>query len=116
LRARRFSGWPLALAIGLAVSGCAFRLSDLGQPTNEVTAPASARLQSGDRISVTVYGEPSLSGDYQIDPGGFVSLPEAGRVSAVGLTREELAQALVKKYRSEYRKDPKVSVSFPEVR
>ena len=109
-------GCLLVLAIGLAVAGCAFRLGDLGQPTNVETAPASRRLQAGDRISVTVYGEPSLSGDYQIDPGGFVSLPGAGSVSAAGLTQEELAQALIKKYRSEYRKDPKVSVSFPEVR
>jgi len=68
------------LAIGLAVSAC----SSLGQVTEaeqqQILATAQApRLQSGEKIRVTVYNEPSLSGDFQIDPSGFVSLhPEGG--------------------------------------
>ena len=35
-----------------------------------------------------------MSGDYQIDPSGFVSLPLAGTVKAAGLTPTELQAAI----------------------
>ena len=71
------------LAIGLAVSAC----SSLGGVTEaeqqQIQATAQApRLQSGEKIRVTVYNEASLSGDFQIDPSGFVSLPLAGTLKA----------------------------------
>jgi protein involved in polysaccharide export with SLBB domain len=105
------------LAIGLAVSAC----SSLGQVTEaeqqQILATAQApRLQSGEKIRVTVYNEPSLSGDFQIDPSGFVSLPLAGTLKAGGLTQNELEQALAQKYSSQYLKNPKVTVSVAEYR
>jgi polysaccharide biosynthesis/export protein len=107
-------GCLLAAALGFAVSGCssALRLSSLDDQPIIPPATASARLQAGQQISVTVYGEASLSGNYQIDPAGFVSIPVAGKIKAVGLTAVELADVLVKKFRGEYLKDPKVTVSI----
>jgi protein involved in polysaccharide export with SLBB domain len=72
-----------------------------------------ARLQPGDWIKVTVFGEPSLSGDFQIDPTGSVLLPLAGPTKAAGMAPAELADALTKKYRSEYVRNPKVTVTGP---
>jgi protein involved in polysaccharide export with SLBB domain len=105
------------LALGVVVSGC----SSLGQVTDaeqqQIIATAQApKLQAGEKIRITVYNEPSLSGDFQIDPSGFVSLPLAGTVKAVGLTQEELERALVQKYASQYLKNPKVTVSVAEYR
>src|SRR5712691_692135 len=80
------------------------------------TSKGSPRLQAGEKIRVTVYGEASLSGDYQIDPSGYLSLPLAGTVKAVGLTQAELERALAKKFRSEYLLNPKVTVSIVEFR
>jgi hypothetical protein len=79
-------------------------------------AVASPTLQAGQQISVTVHGEASLSGNYQIDPAGFVSIPLAGRINAASLSPPELADILVKKFRGEYLKDPKVIVSVAGVR
>jgi len=111
-------GCLLAAVLGCAVSGCssALRLSGLDEQPIIPPAMASPRLQAGQQISVTVYGEASLSGNYQIDPNGFVSIPLAGKVKAVGLAPAELADILVKKFRGEYLKDPKVTVSVAEVR
>jgi polysaccharide export outer membrane protein len=115
-------GCLLAAALGMAVSGCssALKLSGLDdqQPlmATPTTPPVSARLQAGDQISVTVYGEASLSGNYLIDPSGIVAMPRAGKIKAAGLTTVELADILMKKLRSEYLKDPKVTVSVVEVR
>ena len=79
-------------------------------------AKSSPRLQAGEKIRVTVYGEASLSGDYQIDPSGYLSLPLAGTVKAAGLTQAELEQELAKKFRSEYLRSPRVTVSVMEFR
>lgn len=83
-----------------------------------VRAAASAppRLQAGEKIRVMVFGENALSGEYQIDPSGFISLPLAGAVKAAGLTQNELARELEASFRSGYLKDPKVTVSILEFR
>jgi len=116
--AQVFRGCLLAVVLGFTVSGCssALRLSGLDEQPIIPPAMASPRLQAGQQINVTVYGEASLSGNYQIDPNGFVSIPLAGKVKAVGLAPAELADILVKKFRGEYLKDPKVTVSVAEVR
>jgi protein involved in polysaccharide export with SLBB domain len=116
--AKVIRGCLLAAVLGFAVSGCssALRLSGLSEQPIVPAAMASPRLQPGQQISVTVYGEASLSGNYQIDPSGFVSLPLAGKIKAAGLAPAELADILVKKFRDEYVKDPKVTVSIAEVR
>jgi polysaccharide export outer membrane protein len=113
-RVPRLGGF-LLLATAMAVAGC----SSMGQVTEaeqqKILATAQApRLQPGEKIRVNVFNEASLSGDFQIDPSGFVSLPLAGSVQAAGLTQAELEQALAKKYSSQYLKNPKVTVSVAE--
>jgi polysaccharide export outer membrane protein len=68
------------------------------------------RLSGGDKVRVTVYGEDKISGEYQIDSGGFLSIPLAGTVQGAGLTKIELEQALTQKLKSEYLRNPKVTV------
>jgi protein involved in polysaccharide export with SLBB domain len=107
----------LGLALGIGMSGC----SSIGQVTEaeqqQIAAAAQApRLQAGEKIRVNVYNEPSLSGDFQIDPSGFVSLPLAGTIKAAGLTQSEMEQALTKKLSGQYLKNPKVAVSIAEYR
>src|SRR5476649_2182125 len=109
------------LAVALEVSGCSSP-GDHGPATQAdmeaATAAATAvpRFQGGEKIRINVYGEPTLSGDYDIDPNGVVSLPLAGTVRAVGLTQPEFEQALAKKFKSEYLKNPKVTVTILQFR
>lgn len=79
-------------------------------------ATAAPRFQGGEKIKITVYNEPSLSGEYDIDPNGVVSLPLAGTVKAIGLTQAQLEQNLARKFRSEYLRNPKVTVSIIQFR
>src|SRR5262245_9581805 len=53
-----------------------------GVPDN---ALGDYRLAPGDRLTVAVYDEPQLSGDFFIDGGGEVLLPVAGSVRISGL-------------------------------
>jgi polysaccharide export outer membrane protein len=101
------------LVVGLLVSGCTTRnLSEAEQQSLAAAASAPAKLQPGDKIRVTVFGEDHLSGDYELDQSGQISLPLAGTVEASGLTQTELEQALARKFRSEYLKNPKVTVAI----
>ena len=102
-----------ALAVALLVAGCAANsISEAEQKTLAEAATTPAKLQPGDKIKITVYGEDKLSGDYQLDQSGQISLPLAGTITAQGLTQGELEKALAQKFRSEYLKDPKVTVTI----
>jgi polysaccharide export outer membrane protein len=80
------------------------------------TSTAQLRLAPGDKIRVTVYGEDKISGEYQIDNSGTVSLPLAGTVEAAGLTKPELEHALTEKLKSGYLRNPKVTVDVVSFR
>jgi protein involved in polysaccharide export with SLBB domain len=114
--------WPVCLAVAACVllSACGGAGAPTATPADldKLRAAASAppQLEAGEKIRVTVFGENSLSGEYQIDPSGFVSLPLAGTVKAAGLTQSDLARELEANLRSGYLKDPKVTVSILEFR
>jgi protein involved in polysaccharide export with SLBB domain len=136
MSARSFLCLIGGLAIGLLVSACSGIGSDpIGGPSTASvesaattgTAPASTgrpaqsssaqlRFAPGDKIRVTVFGEDKLSGEYQIDSAGTVSLPLAGTIEAAGLTKPELEQALTAKLKSEYLRNPKVTVQVVSFR
>lgn len=73
-------------------------------------ADDSYRLGSGDRVRVTVYGQPELTGEYAVDGGGQMSYPLVGQIRAGGLTAHELEQALIGKLSPNYLKNPSISV------
>ena len=101
------------LAVALLVSGCAGgSISEVEQQSLAAAAIAPAKLQAGDTVRIVVFGEDKLSGEYQIDQSGQISLPLAGTVKAQDLTQTELEQALAKKFRSEYLRNPKVTVTI----
>jgi len=109
------------LVLCLLTAGCSADsnlepVSEAQQQAIIEAAKGSHRLQAGEKIRVTVSGEGSLSDDYQIDPSGYLALPLAGTVKAAGLTEAELEQELSKKFRSEYLRNPKVTVSLIEFR
>jgi polysaccharide export outer membrane protein len=77
-----------------------------------LVANAPATLQPGDKIRVDVFGEDKLGGEYQLDQAGQVSMPLAGTIKAQGMTQGQLEQALSKKLRTEYLRNPKVTVTI----
>ena len=112
----RLIGWMLpSLFMAFALAGCASNAS-LGpvsatelQALTQKAANVSPRIEAGERIKVTVFDEDRLSGEYDIDPAGYVSLPLAGTMKAAGLTLPELEEVLSKKFAGEYLRDPKVT-------
>jgi protein involved in polysaccharide export with SLBB domain len=110
----RFFVAVCTLGFCLAVSGCGgtnpIPASAAAIQALKAEAAAPLPLQPGERIRVIVFGEPSLTGNYQIDPSGFVSLPLAGAMKAKGLTPGQLERKLVKQFGKKYLKNPKITV------
>ncbi len=52
------------------------------------------RLDSGDEIAVTVFGEQDLSGEFVVDGLGFVSIPLVGEIKASELTLRQFQRNL----------------------
>jgi polysaccharide export outer membrane protein len=111
-----------ALMFCAVVSGCE-SVPSLGRATPEeeqaliLSASAnSPQLQPGDKIKVIVFGEDRLSGEFEIDSAGYVSLPLAGTIKASGLSKQAMEQALAKKFNTEYLRNPKVTVDISSFR
>jgi protein involved in polysaccharide export with SLBB domain len=97
---------PLLLFLCL-VSACSPVNSGLG---DQAAVPVELRVAPGDKLRVTVFGEDRLSGEYQIDNAGSLSLPLAGTIKGDGLTKSELEQSITTQLKSQYLRNPKVTV------
>jgi polysaccharide export outer membrane protein len=67
-------------------------------------------LGPGDHLRVTVYQQPDLSGEFEVDPSGQVSLPLIEPIPAQGLTVRAFQQAVTTKLANGYLVNPRVNV------
>ena len=74
------------------------------------------RLDSGDRLRITVFEQASLTNTYAVDQTGHVTLPLIGSVPARGRTTQELAGAVAAELRKGYLRNPDVSVEVDTYR
>ncbi|USI72477.1 polysaccharide biosynthesis/export family protein [Sphingomonas morindae] len=74
------------------------------------SGPAGYRLGNADRVRVTVYNEPDLSGEFTVGSNGVLSLPLIGEVPVLGQTSSEAASKIETKLRDGYLKDPHVAL------
>ena|SRR5687768_40118 len=56
--------------------------------------PASYVIGRQDQLTITVIGEPDLSGPFTVDDGGGITFPYVGRLTAAGLTVTEFQERL----------------------
>jgi polysaccharide export outer membrane protein len=71
---------------------------------------AAYQLGTGDQLRIIVFGEEDLSGEFQVDDTGAVSIPLVGDVTARGQTLRSFEAAVREKLTEGYLKDPRVSV------
>jgi protein involved in polysaccharide export with SLBB domain len=78
--------------------------------TDALTQVATAyTLGSSDRLRVTVFGHPDLSGEFEVDGSGAVSLPLIGQQKALGLTTKQLEESITTTLATGYILNPRVS-------
>jgi polysaccharide export outer membrane protein len=94
------------IAALLLVAACA------APPPSRVAAPETEyRLGPGDRVHVDVFGEPDMSGDYDVDSVGMLPLKLIGRIEARGQTGHDLDLVIERRLADGYLQNPHVSVS-----
>ena len=78
--------------------------------TSATDAPDVYRLGTGDKVRVIVFGEADLSGEFEIDTTGRISLQLIGLVQAAGLSSEELKAEIEHRLTGGYLLKPSVAV------
>lgn len=73
-------------------------------------------LSPGDRVQISVFGHPDLSGEFEVDAMGRLSMPLVQSVRAQGLTIDELKEAVVDALRPEYLLNPRVTAQLLSLR
>ena len=76
----------------------------------------SYRLDSGDKLRITVFEQASLTGTYSVDQAGHVTMPLIGSVAARGATTQELAGRIAAALRGGFLRNPDVSVEVDTYR
>jgi protein involved in polysaccharide export with SLBB domain len=74
------------------------------------------RLAAGDTVRVTVYGHEDLSGEFEVDGTGRISLPLIRDVDAEGHSLQELEEIITAKLSPDYLKEPRVSAEVLDYR
>jgi protein involved in polysaccharide export with SLBB domain len=67
------------------------------------------KLGANDRLRITVFGQPTLTGEYTLDGNGVLSFPLIGNVPADGVTTSQLQKAIAAKLAPDYLVNPNVS-------
>ncbi len=98
----------LPLVRPLAAAGLLAGLLLAGGPAAGQGAP-EYRLGPGDRLGINVFNNPDLTGEFQIDGQGRISIPLLGQVQAANMTITELQELLIQKF-NDFIVDPRVSV------
>ena len=69
-----------------------------------------------DVLTVTVFGEPDLSGKYPVAQDGTFTFPQLGRLKAGGLTLRAIETELKRQLADGYLKNPQVSIAIETYR
>ncbi len=116
---RRWAVLPIAAVILL--SGCADSRGGSIPYDRPLAAPDEQKFQTlesnykiapMDKLAIKVFKMDDLSGDYDVDLAGNISLPLIGQVSAANLTTAQLDEELTQKLGAKYLEHPDVSVAI----
>jgi protein involved in polysaccharide export with SLBB domain len=70
-------------------------------------------LQPGEKLKITVYGEEALTGDYDVNPAGYVTMPLIGAIKAAGRSQSEFGKDVADRYhRGGFLQDPHVTATI----
>lgn len=111
---------PLAMLF-VALAGCADKrggpipyAQTFGVPDSPTVVPLETgyKIAPMDTLNVKVFRMPDLSGDYEVDLTGQISLPLIGSVAAADLTTAQLDDSLTRRLGEKYLENPDVSVGI----
>jgi len=99
----------------LAVALGALAFASPAQAASDEASPA-ATLSAGDRIAVSVLGQPEMSIEMLIDGSGTVVFPLVGRLRVADLTISECENVIAARLSEGFLRQPVVNVRVSEAR
>lgn len=82
-------------------------------PVNNDTADTAPQIiRPDDVVTVTIYGEESLSGEYNVNRDGTIAMPLAGNIAVAGHTPQEAADIIKTAYEKGYLVNPDITVTM----
>lgn len=79
-------------------------------PVFDGTMTAGYRLGGGDKVRLTVFGEEDLSGEFEVDGTGRLSLPLIGDIQAGGRTLPDVEKLIMATLTEGYLVNPRVNL------
>lgn len=104
----------LMLAVTAAVSSCS-SYRPAPKAFHEATIQPY-RVDSGDRLRITVFDQKDLTNTYSVDQAGYVAFPLIGSVAARGRTIQELEGQIAAQLQKGYLRNPDVSIEVDRYR
>jgi polysaccharide export outer membrane protein len=113
-------GLMISICAAVLLAGCADRRggpiayspSDFGVPDAPTVLPLGSgyKIAPLDTLTIKVFKMPDLSGDFDVDLAGQISVPLIGSVTATGYTTAQLDEQLTQRLGAKYLENPDVSV------
>ena len=112
-----------AFGAAILISGCADTRGGTIPYDRPLALPDEPKMQALDadykiapldKLTIKVFKADDLSGDYDVDLAGHISLPLVGEVEAVNLTTAQLDDKLTQLLGQKYYEHPDVSVAIKE--
>jgi polysaccharide biosynthesis/export protein len=113
-RRRHHLSIALMLAVTATVSSCS-SYRPAPKAFHEATIQPY-RVDSGDRLRVTVFDQKDLTNTYSVDQAGYVAFPLIGSVPARGRTLQELEGLIAAQLQKGYLRNPDVSIEVDRYR
>jgi polysaccharide export outer membrane protein len=106
----------ILLACGSATSARAQTpaLPGTSAPTPTPAADGGYNVGPRDLLSVMVFGEPTISGNYRVEADGGFSFPLIGRVTAVGRSLKSTEEDVRRRLADGFFRNPQVTVAVQE--
>jgi protein involved in polysaccharide export with SLBB domain len=99
----------VGISAGLSVQASA-------QTSPSASSAETYILGPNDRIRLKVYGEPDITGEYEVGNSGQVSIPLAGHIKAAGATTRQLEKSIASALAKGIVRDPRVNVEIAQYR
>jgi len=113
--AARYMRLAIVLLAALQLAGCYTDLGpvEVGTGAGPLSgASVASLLQPGEKLKITVYGEENLTGDYDVTPAGYVTMPLIGAIKAAGRSQSQFGSDIAARFRrGGFLQDPHVTVA-----